>query len=108
MRGLGGLLGWKFDNAEGIETRNGVITAWPAGLGGTDMPTAGQITTWTAEYDAIANDIKRDRIWSWITSDASDAIVMRAVVTWIAEKQDPSMTLSEAASEIKPIIKSML
>jgi hypothetical protein len=49
MTSLGTVLGWKFDHFPGIKTRNGVLTAWPEGLG--DPPTQGQITAWTAEYE---------------------------------------------------------
>ncbi|MFN4283524.1 MAG: hypothetical protein ACK4NA_12880 [Alphaproteobacteria bacterium] len=47
---IGLVLGWKFNHAPGIETRDGVITAWPDSLG--PLPTADQIATWTAEYEA--------------------------------------------------------
>lgn len=47
---LGGVLGWKFQHAPGIETRNGRLTRWPAALG--PRPTAEQIDAWTQEYRA--------------------------------------------------------
>lgn len=47
---IGAILGWKFNHAPGIETRDGVITAWPESLG--PVPTPEQIDAWTSEYEA--------------------------------------------------------
>ena len=108
MASLGQILGWKFNHAEGIRTREGVIVEWPAGLGGTNMPDANDIATWQAEYDVVATDVKRDEVWNWITGNSADAIVVRATIQWIGGLQVPSKTLAQCAQEIKPIIKSML
>jgi hypothetical protein len=53
---LGAVLGWKFDNEPGICTLqkdDGTweITAWPASLG--DQPTAEEIATYTADFEAL-------------------------------------------------------
>ena len=49
---IGAVLGWKFNHTSGIETRDGVITAWPESLGA--VPTQEQILAWTVEYEARA------------------------------------------------------
>ena len=56
MSNLAEVLAWKFDNAEGIRTREDgqggmEIFDWPEVLG--PEPTSEQINTWTAEYDAL-------------------------------------------------------
>lgn len=43
-------LSWKFDNAAGIQTVDGVITEWPEDLG--DVPTDQEQATILAEYEA--------------------------------------------------------
>jgi len=48
---LGLVLGWKFNHKQGIQTCDGVITAWPDALG--NLPTQEQIAIWTSEYEAI-------------------------------------------------------
>jgi hypothetical protein len=67
MKNLGEILGVKFNNAPGICTEDGKITAWPDGLG--PKPTNQQINQWDkeikdsktlAEYDlAIENELDR-------------------------------------------------
>ena len=47
----GMILGWKFNDAPGITTVDGVIRDWPAVLG--EMPTEAQIDAWGVEYDAM-------------------------------------------------------
>ena len=47
---IGLVLGWKFNNAPGICTKNEQITQWPESLG--TFPTLSDINTWTAEYNA--------------------------------------------------------
>jgi hypothetical protein len=39
------VIGWKFNNQEGMETSDGVITAFPGGI-----PSQADQDTWTAEY----------------------------------------------------------
>lgn len=46
----GAILGWKYNNAEGITTVDGKIKDWPAALG--PKPTNQQINTWGDAYDA--------------------------------------------------------
>ena len=48
MSSLGEVLGWKFDHEPGIETLNGVISAWPSVLG--PLPDQAQIDIWSQEY----------------------------------------------------------
>jgi hypothetical protein len=52
---IGAVLGWKFDHAPGIRTKQQpdgsiTITGWPASLGA--LPTPEQLAQWTAEYEA--------------------------------------------------------
>ena len=47
----GMILGWKFNDAPGITTVDGVIRDWPEALG--EKPTEAQIDAWGAEYDAM-------------------------------------------------------
>lgn len=49
MIGLGTILGWKFDHAEGIKTVDDVLVDWPAVLGA--RPTDHDLTRWRIEYD---------------------------------------------------------
>ena len=44
-------LAWANNNIEGIETREGVITAFPGGF-----PTQAQVDAWEAEYNAAIAD----------------------------------------------------
>jgi hypothetical protein len=50
MSNLGAALGWKHNNAPGIMTRDGVITAWPGALG--NKPDAAGVAAIVAEYQA--------------------------------------------------------
>ena len=59
MSNLGDILGWTFDNASGIETRNDRITAWPAGLG--NEPTLQEIANYRSNYLAYLEDVKSVR-----------------------------------------------
>jgi hypothetical protein len=59
MSSLAEVLAWKFDNSPGIRTKESAITPgkmiifdWPLGKLG-PIPTAAQISTWTAEFDAL-------------------------------------------------------
>lgn len=55
MSSVGEVLGWKFNYAPGIRTLDGVITAWPAGLG--PQPNDAQIAAYTTEYEAAKPDL---------------------------------------------------
>ncbi|MGG7581042.1 hypothetical protein [Rhizobium sp. Nf11,1] len=48
---LGMALGWKFNNAPGILTVDGVLTGWPEALG--DIPTEEEQEEILAEYEAF-------------------------------------------------------
>lgn len=50
MTTLSQVLEWKFDKAEGIETKNEQVTAWPKALG--KEPIEEDLTEWTSEYEA--------------------------------------------------------
>lgn len=59
----GMILGWKFNNAPGIKTIDGLIVEWPSSLGA--MPTDAQIAAWGEEYDAAmaaASQAEQNRI----------------------------------------------
>ena len=47
MSKIGAVIGWKFNHQAGMETKNGVITAFPGGI-----PSDEDINTWKNEYDA--------------------------------------------------------
>ena len=47
MTDIGAVIGWKFNNQQGMSTREGVITAFPGGI-----PTQAEQDLWTAEYEA--------------------------------------------------------
>ncbi len=55
---LGEVLGWKFNYAPGIRTRDNELVSWPASLG--PAPTQSDIDTWTAEFGAVVDDLKAD------------------------------------------------
>lgn len=47
MTNIGEVIGWKFNHQAGMETRDGVITAFPGGI-----PSQADQDTWRAEYEA--------------------------------------------------------
>ena len=47
----GMILGWKYNDAQGITTVDGVIRDWPEALG--EQPTEAQSDAWGVEYDAM-------------------------------------------------------
>lgn len=47
---IGSALGWKYDYAQGICTKDNVITKWPASLG--TQPTGEELAVIVAEYEA--------------------------------------------------------
>jgi len=46
---IANLLSWKFNDAEGIETVDGVLTRWPRSLG--EWPTQEALDKWQSECD---------------------------------------------------------
>ena len=46
MADIGAVIGWKFDHQAGMETKDGVITAFPGGI-----PSKSDQDAWTAEYE---------------------------------------------------------
>ena len=78
--GIGAVIGWKFNHQAGMETVNGVITAFPVTSGVTltdGIPSNEDIATWTNEYNAAMTMIdiraKRDALLTatdwWGASD---------------------------------------
>lgn len=60
MSNLGEVIGWKFDHAPGMRTReksDGTmeIFDWPAALGA--KPTAANIRSWTQEFNALPTPV---------------------------------------------------
>ena len=48
MADIGAVIGWKFDHQAGMETKDGVITAFPGGI-----PSKSDQDAWTAEYAVV-------------------------------------------------------
>jgi hypothetical protein len=48
MATIAEILGWKFNHAPGIRTKDGVLTAFPEAVG--PMPTETEMNTYRAEY----------------------------------------------------------
>lgn len=48
MADIGAVIGWKFSHQAGMETVDGVITAWPG-----VMPSQSDQDAWTAEYAVV-------------------------------------------------------
>jgi len=83
MTTLAEVLGWKFSHAEGIETINGELIAWPESLG--TKPTNKQITVFTQEYEAWkAADMNNADIKQQL--DALDLSAIRPLLEGDAEK----------------------
>lgn len=95
---IGEVLGWKFDHAEGIVTRDGVITEWPAGLNGGVTPSDADIVTWTAEYEAARPDMEAQRA-------VDDLRAAKAVAMWTADKL--GVPRATARAEIIAIYKTL-
>jgi hypothetical protein len=47
MTDIASVIGWKFSHQAGMETKDGVITAFPGGI-----PSKSNQDAWTAEYEA--------------------------------------------------------
>ena len=83
-RHIGAVLGWKFDHAEGIETRENddtgaiEITGWPKSLGA--RPTAVQLDTWFDEWQAAGEDRRRASIEERLEA-LEKAAIKKSVVT---------------------------
>ena len=76
-RGIGQVIGWKFNHQEGMRTEDGIITDFPGGI-----PSQADQDKWTSEWEAAANDRafaalreKRDQLLNdtdwWASSDLS-------------------------------------
>lgn len=58
MSHISEVIGWKFDNMEGMSTKGDEITQFPAGVpgvtyDGNGIPVQSDQDAWTAEYDAV-------------------------------------------------------
>lgn len=51
-RTLARALGWKFNHQPGMETSDGMLTAWPT----MPWPTDAQLAQWVADYEALPMD----------------------------------------------------
>ena len=47
------IIAWKFDNAPGMQTRNGKIFGWPSNLNGGVSPTELELDQWDADMTAL-------------------------------------------------------
>ena len=58
MSNIGEVIGWKFNHQAGMETSDGVITAFPDGI-----PSQADQDSWTAEYEAhlVSTEYQRTR-----------------------------------------------
>ena len=71
------VLGWKFNHAPGIRTKDGVLTAFPESIGA--MPTDSEIDVYRAEYlDFIQAEINDAPIKEQL--DANDIRAIRAIL----------------------------
>lgn len=82
MSNLATVLEWKFPGEDGIETKEGILTAWPAKLGA--FPSAADLGMWTAEYNASRKHLDEREIEARATQgigldDRIDALWRRIV-----------------------------
>lgn len=73
----GMILGWKFNDAPGITTVDGVIRDWPEALG--EKPTEAQIDAWGAEYDAM---VAAEAAAKVVELDAEEAAISDSFPDW--------------------------
>lgn len=93
----GMILGWKFNDAQGITTVDGVIRDWPESLG--DRPTEEQIDAWGAEFDTAVASEKAAKI---AELDAEEADITAAFPTW---EQIETAIDAATLAQMKVIIK---
>tara|TARA_R110000803_G_C11870187_1_gene308307 strand:- start:9 stop:293 length:285 start_codon:yes stop_codon:yes gene_type:complete len=77
------VIGWKFNNQEGMSTRDGVITKFPGGV-----PSQADQDLWTAEYnahvEATAYSSKREEAYALLNQfemQFNDSI--NSTTTWV-------------------------
>ena len=88
---IGQVIGWKFNNQEGMSTRDGVITEFPNGI-----PTQADQDLWTTEYEAhlAATEYARNRAEAYPSlTDQAD------MAYW--DRQNGTTTLDDAISAVK-------
>jgi formylmethanofuran:tetrahydromethanopterin formyltransferase len=80
MSNISEVIGWKFDYQGGMNTDDGVITAFPGGI-----PSQADQDKWTAEYEAhiASTQYQRDRAESYASiPDQLDYIYHHGVEKW--------------------------
>ena len=91
MNNIGAVIGWKFNDQQGMITRDGIITEFPNGI-----PTQADQDLWTTEYEAhlAANEYKglRAEAYPSLTEQADMAY-------W--DRQNNTTTLDDAISAVK-------
>lgn len=93
----GMILGWKFNNAPGITTVDGVIRDWPAALG--EKPTEAEIDAWGIEYD---NMLATTLSAAQLELDNEEAEILTAFPSW---EQIETAIDNATLAEMKTIIK---
>ena len=91
MNNIGAVIGWKFNDQQGMITRDGIITEFPNGI-----PTQADQDLWTSEYEAhlAANEYKglRAEAYPSLTEQADMAY-------W--DRQNNTTTLDDAITAVK-------
>ena len=85
MSNIGEVIGWKFNHQAGMETSDGVITAFPDGI-----PSQSDQDSWTAEYEAhlVSTEYSRLRKSDYPTiADQLDDIFHNGIDGWKATIQ---------------------
>ena len=81
MIGLGAVLGWKHHHEPGIETKDGVLTAWPSSLGA--FPTQTQLDTWTAEFITAGVEQRQIDTVKLVAAGKDVALVLVELIDWL-------------------------
>jgi len=91
MINISQVIGWKFNNQEGMVTRDGVITEFPNGI-----PTQADQDLWTTEYEAhlASTQYARDR------AEAYPSLTEQADMAYW-DRQNGTTTLDDAISAVK-------
>ena len=91
MINISQVIGWKFNNQEGMVTRDGVITEFPNGI-----PTQADQDLWTTEYEAhlASTQYARDR------AEAYPSLTEQADMAYW-DRQNGTTTLDDAIAAVK-------
>jgi len=76
-------LTWANSDAQGISTREGVITAWPG-----SMPTQAQVDQWEVDYAAAIADKSLPAARATARFDTEQFADMKAILSVIADVTD--------------------